>query len=229
MQRTVQSVARLLASRNPVRLSPIRLSSSSVIKPPDDFKFFNPDVLAGAEKHHREVEVPGGEDKTFAWPSYNERVYPPDGTYRPAFVTHMRANIKYSHEKMWYIAVLTRGKTITEALKQLEFVNLKGARVMEEILLEAQEMALKEHHFQYKTDMWVAEALTERAKIIKGYRRHRLGRDLGTVKYRYTNVFVRLEEGQPPEHYEEYAAGLTPRQQIAKFLEDHRGKRTVVD
>ena len=58
-------------------------------------------------------------------------MYAPDGTYRPAFVTHMRANVKYSPEKMWYVAAFCRGKTIDEAFKQLEFMNVKGARIID--------------------------------------------------------------------------------------------------
>lgn len=43
------------------------------------------------------------------------------------FVCHWRANIKYSPWKMWYVASMIRGMSIEEALKQLSFVNKKGA------------------------------------------------------------------------------------------------------
>ena len=37
----------------------------------------------------------------------------------PAYVVHMRAMIKYSPWKMWYLAQFIRGMTVDEAIKQL--------------------------------------------------------------------------------------------------------------
>ena len=39
-------------------------------------------------------------------------------------------NIKYSPFKMWYVASMIRGMSIDEALKQLSFVNNKGAPII---------------------------------------------------------------------------------------------------
>jgi len=197
--------------------------------PPASFNHFNAELNPGEGPEHDWETVPGSEDVKHQWPVYNKRMYAPDGTYRPAFVTHMRANVKYSPEKMWYVAAFCRGKTIDEAFKQLEFMNVKGARIMTDVLKEAREMALTEHHFEYSSDMWVAEALTERSKIIHTIRRHKAGRGLGDVKYRYCNIFVRLEEGKPPKHYHEYARDMSPAEQIEKFVHIHRNKRTIVD
>lgn len=36
--------------------------------------------------------------------------------------------------------------------------------------------------------------------IVKGVRKHR-GPRIGIVQYRYSNYYVRLEEGQPPLNY----------------------------
>ena len=202
-------------------------SSGNIIKPPDEFTHYNPEIVPGGEKYHQNVKVSGNEDKTFKWPTYNDIVYPPDGTYRPAFVTHMESNIKYSPEKMWQIACLLRGKTVEEAFKQLMFLNLKGARIMERILQDAQEIAVREQHFEFKSNMWVAEALTDQSKIIRGMRRHR--RRIGVIRYRYCNVYLRLEEGKPPKHYIGFARQMSPEEQIEKFLQEHRLKRLVVD
>lgn len=36
--------------------------------------------------------------------------------------------------------------------------------------------------------------------IVKGVRKHARMR-FGTIHYRYTNYFIKLKEGTPPEHY----------------------------
>jgi len=197
--------------------------------PPPTFNHYNPEVNPGEGKEHKWETVPGAEGDTYEWPIYNKRVYAPDGTYRPAFVTHMRANIKYSPEKMWYVVTFMRGLTVDEAAKQLQFTWVKGARVMEEVLEEARQMALRDHHFEFRSNMWVAEALCDQSKIIKSMRRHTGPRGCGTIKHRYCNVYLRLEEGKPPKHRNAFNRVMAPAEQVEKFLEEHRSKRTVVD
>ena len=62
------------------------------------------------------------------WPAYNERIYLPDtdGTHRPAYVCHVRDNVRYTSKKMWHVANLLRGLSVDEALKQVDFINKKG-------------------------------------------------------------------------------------------------------
>ena len=67
----------------------------------------------------------------YKWPRYNDILHPPqpapatgeDGEaaspLEPAYVVHMRAMIKYSPWKMWYLAQFIRGMTVDEAIKQL--------------------------------------------------------------------------------------------------------------
>ena len=84
----------------------------------------------------------------------------------------------------FFAATFIRGMTVDEALKELKFIDKKGARVVEEVLIEAREMALQDHHFEYPTNMWIAESTSEMFKIYKNLRRHR-GLKMGTVKHRY--------------------------------------------
>lgn len=84
------------------------------------------------------------------------------------FTCHVKENIKYSYKKMWYIASLIRGMTIDEALKQLDFVNKKGAVAIKETLLEAQELALNEHNVEFKSNLWVSESFVGKGITIKG-------------------------------------------------------------
>ena len=92
----------VLQNRNP--RDPISWASTSQIPLPDDkIAHYNSDIRPGMEKWHEPVEQPFSGEETFEWPTYNDRVHAPDGTFRPAYVCHMRTKIKYSNDKMWYI------------------------------------------------------------------------------------------------------------------------------
>ncbi|KYN04531.1 PREDICTED: 39S ribosomal protein L22, mitochondrial [Cyphomyrmex costatus] len=134
---------------------------------------------------------------------YNNTVFPPQQPgeeRRPAYVCHMKANIKYSPKKMWYIAGFVRGMSVDEAVKQLSFMYKKGAEIAKEVILEAQRLAVEEHNVEFKSNLWVAESFATKGIVIKGLRRHARKR-VGTIHYRYCHYFVRLEEGPPPKHY----------------------------
>ncbi|XP_011882737.1 PREDICTED: 39S ribosomal protein L22, mitochondrial-like [Vollenhovia emeryi] len=134
---------------------------------------------------------------------YNRTVFPPqkpDEERRPAYVCHMKANIKYSLKKMWYVAILVRGMSVDEAVKQLSFLHKKGAEIAKEVILEAQRLAVEEHNVEFKSNLWVAESFCTKGIVIKGLRRH-ARRRMGTIHYRYCHYYVRLEEGPPPKHY----------------------------
>lgn len=92
------------------------------------------------------------------WPKHNRILFPPqtkDEPRRNAFVHHMRSFIHYDPVKLWYPAYLIRGMTIDEAIKQLSFHKSKGADYIKETLIEAQELAVKEHNVEYKSNLWV--------------------------------------------------------------------------
>ncbi|XP_011609484.2 large ribosomal subunit protein uL22m isoform X2 [Takifugu rubripes] len=100
------------------------------------------------------------------WEKRNLKMYPPqlsEEPRRPAEIHHSRRQIKYSKDKMWYLAKLIRGMSIDEAIAQLEFNDKKGAKIMKEVLLEAQEMAVKNHNVEYKSNLYVAESFSSKA------------------------------------------------------------------
>lgn len=189
---------------------------------------YNPDVRPGEAEYHNEVSVPGAGGKRYKWPNYNERIHKPDGTYRPAYVCHMRGCVKYSPEKMGHVAALIRGMTVDEALKQLEFQQLKGSRIVTEVLEDAREMALRDHNFEHASNMWVAESFANQALTIKGMRRHARMR-IGTIQYRYANYYVKLEEGRPPKNYYDWKAQKTPHEMLQDYITEHRNKRIYWD
>lgn len=75
------------------------------------------------------------------------------------YVCHMRANIKYSPWKMWYIACMVRGLSVDEAIRQLKFVLKKGAVDVRETIEEAKELAVKEHNVEFGSNLWVGQCL----------------------------------------------------------------------
>ncbi|CAF0823141.1 unnamed protein product [Brachionus calyciflorus] len=152
----------------------------------------------------RNLERLGTIKSHYSWPQYNRIIYPPAQNGQPIrnpFVHHMRHFIKYPAKKMWYPAFLIRGMSIDEALKQLSFHRLKGADIIKEVLLEAQDLALKQHNFEFKSNMWISYSTAVDSFSVKGVRKHRAMR-LGVVEYKYCTYYVRLEEGSPPAKYE---------------------------
>ncbi|XP_014671497.1 PREDICTED: 39S ribosomal protein L22, mitochondrial-like isoform X2 [Priapulus caudatus] len=162
------------------------------------------------------------------WPKYNQVVWEPqkpDEPRRPAEIFHHRANIKYSPKKLWYIASWIRGMSIDEAIKQLSFHPQVGSHTVKEILLEAQDLAVKNHGVEYKSNLWIAESLAGRSSYIKGLRRHGRAR-YGMVEYKYCHYMVKLQEGSPPEHY--YPPPPNHWQMMEEYLANWR-RRTVLN
>merc|ERR1719370_2249960 len=170
-------------------------------------------------------EKPRGPQK---WLKYNDTVFTPQISGeepRPAYVCHQKTDIKYSPDKMWYVACLIRGMKIDDAINQLKFVHKKGAVAVLEALQEAQEMAVKEHNVEFRSNLWVAESIAGKGPVVKGYRRH-ARRRFGTIQYKYCHYFVRLEEGEPPADYYETPNSVNkPEQLFDQWIKDLRARK----
>ncbi|XP_071522841.1 large ribosomal subunit protein uL22m isoform X2 [Panulirus ornatus] len=163
-----------------------------------------------------------------SWPKNNKLKFPPTPLgeeQRPAFVCHMKTNIKYSPSKMWYVACLVRGLRIDDAINQLKFVHKKGSVAARETLEEAQKIAVRDHNVEFPSNLWVSESFVGKGMVIKGFRRH-ARRRMGVVEYKYCHYFVTLEEGEPPEHYYHFRRNLTPQEMLQEWLEEQR-MRTI--
>ncbi|XP_043376693.1 39S ribosomal protein L22, mitochondrial isoform X5 [Chelonia mydas] len=113
------------------------------------------------------------------WEKKNRIVYPPQlpgEPRRPAEIFHCRRDIKYSKDKMWYLAKLIKGMSIDQALAQLEFNDKKGAKVIKEVLLEAQEMAVRNHNVEFKSNLYIADSFSGKGHYLKRIRYH--GREM---------------------------------------------------
>ncbi|XP_065590734.1 large ribosomal subunit protein uL22m [Cyrtonyx montezumae] len=98
---------------------------------------------------------------------------------------------------MWYLAKLIKGMSIDQALAQLEFNDKKGAKVIKEVLLEAQEMAVRNHNVEFKSNLYIAESLAGKGHYTKRIRYHGKGM-FGIMKIVKCHYFVKLVEGPPP-------------------------------
>lgn len=58
---------------------------------------------------------------------------------------------------MWYISSMIRGLSVDEAIKQMKFLQKKGAKDVLEVLIEAKELAAKEHNVEFPSNMWVGK------------------------------------------------------------------------
>ncbi|CAO1347818.1 unnamed protein product [Diamesa tonsa] len=159
---------------------------------------------------------------------HNKTVFPPQAVGeepRPAYVCHAKQNIKYSPFKMWYVASFVRGMSVDEAIKQLSFVLKKGAVDVKQTILEAQEMAVRDHNVEFKSNLWVAESFCGKGRVFKGVRRHGRGR-VGKVEYMHCHYFVRLEEGKPPKNY--YLPNpQTPEEQLETWTDQMRKRKII--
>ncbi|XP_028017453.1 CCR4-NOT transcription complex subunit 8 isoform X14 [Eptesicus fuscus] len=115
----------------------------------------------------------------------------------PGEIYHCRRQIKYSKDKMWYLAKLIRGMSIDQALAQLEFSDKKGAQIIKEILLEAQDMAVRDHNVEFRSNLYIAASTSGRGQYLKRIRYHGRGR-FGIMEKVYCHYFVKLVEGPPP-------------------------------
>lgn len=138
------------------------------------------------------------------WDRNNLKVYPPqlpDEPRRPAEIYHSKRQFKYSKDKLWYLTKMIKGLSIDEAIAQLEFNDKKGAKIMKEALLEAQEMAVKNHNVEYKSNLYVAQAFSGKGSYLKRIRYHGRGM-FGIMDKVYCHFFVKLVEGPPPKKEE---------------------------
>ncbi|CAH8495280.1 unnamed protein product [Schistosoma turkestanicum] len=144
------------------------------------------------------------------WQLYNEVVYPPvpdvsksvlwDNNLRPGEVTHRRNDILYSSKRLWMLGQMIRGRSVDDAFAQLGFRREKGARILEEVLEEAIELAVKEHDFEFCTKIWIESLYISRGRMVP-----RLYKGLRSAVYKinfhYTDLYIRLREGDPPKIY----------------------------
>lgn len=73
------------------------------------------------------------------------------------YVCHEKRDIWYSFKKLYIVSCFVRGLSVDDAVTQLSFVTSKGAKIVRDTILEAQELAVKQHNVEFKSNLWVGE------------------------------------------------------------------------
>uniref|UniRef100_A0A0K0ERR6 Large ribosomal subunit protein uL22m n=1 Tax=Strongyloides stercoralis TaxID=6248 RepID=A0A0K0ERR6_STRER len=138
------------------------------------------------------------------WEFYNKTIWPPGyivpetGLPKSKEVFHCREQIHFSPKRMWQACQFIVTMNIDEAILQLELKKIKGCLILSEVLREAKKRASEEFSVEFPSDMHVAEAFPIQSNIIYGARRIR-GGNVTRIRYRYIDLYVRLEEGKGPD------------------------------
>uniref|UniRef100_A0A915Q3G9 39S ribosomal protein L22, mitochondrial n=1 Tax=Setaria digitata TaxID=48799 RepID=A0A915Q3G9_9BILA len=112
-------------------------------------------------------------------------------------VYYCRESIHCSPKRMFMACHLIWRLNVDEALEQLKLQRKKACMILRQSLIEAKKKASTELHVEFPSDMHVAEAFAVQCQIVKGFRRHARER-ITIIRYRYINLFIRLEEGDGP-------------------------------
>lgn len=164
-------------------------------------KLCSASIWIGSYRIHNPAEHQARFPKPSRWPRYNELIQKPqvdpNEERRPATYHHYRENIKSSPKKMWFVAKFLRGLNVDEAIKQCSFMPNKPAQIAADVLKEAQDKAVREHDFEYKSKMWIEDCKIGKGLVIKGVRKHARMR-YGTINYFYCHMMIKLTEGEPP-------------------------------
>nr|XP_044633682.1 39S ribosomal protein L22, mitochondrial isoform X3 [Equus asinus] len=133
-------------------------------------------LLSSHSVPQSQIHTSASLDISRKWEKKNKIVYPPQlpgEPRRPAEIYHCRRQIKYSKDKMWYLAKL--------------------------VLLEAQDMAVRDHNVEFRSNLYIAESTSGRGQYLKRIRYHGRGH-FGIMEKVYCHYFVKLVEGPPPPH-----------------------------
>lgn len=193
------------------------------------FALNNPIWHEQAKKRSQENENEWYQDMG-AWTEKNKILYPPlhpDQGIRPAEIYHGRAKIRHSAKKMFHITHLVRNMNVDEAIYKLDFVCYRGnksAKIVREILLEAQDMAVNEHNVEFKSNLHIAHSFACPHSILPFRIYRAAGRPPCKGSCRFSNYYVMLREGP--------AAAPTPKMTaLDKALEyvSELKERTILD
>lgn len=105
------------------------------------------------------------------------------------YMVHHFPQVKYSLKNMLPITWKIRGLSIDNAIAQMEFDTRKGAKILKELLEEAQNIAVKEHNIEFRSNLWVAECFVTKGDYVKSFRKHARGR-MGIVEFRFVSIKI---------------------------------------
>jgi len=141
---------------------------------------------------HRELD---------AWTEKNETLYPPldeNIGIRPVEIYYGRAKIRHSAKKMFHITHLVRNMNVDDAISKLYYINTKAAKIVREVLIEAQELAVNEHNLEFKSNLHIVHSFACPHSILSFPIYRAAGRPPTSGSCRFCNYYVLLREGPAP-------------------------------
>ena len=162
-----------------------------------------------------------------AWTEKNETLYPPldeNVGVRPAEIYYGRAKIRHSAKKMFHITHLVRNMNVDDAISKLYFINTKAARIVRDVLIEAQELAVNEHYVEFKSNLHIVHSFACVHSILSFPIFRACGRPPTLGSCRFCNYYVMLREGPAPMPTPKTTALDKALQYVAKLK-----SRTIVD
>ena len=136
-----------------------------------------------------------------AWTEKNNTIYPPLDEIqgiRPAEIYHGRAKIRQPEKKMFHVSHLIRNMNIDEAIYKLDYIKLKSAKIIREVLLEAQELAVRDHNVEFKSNLHVVHSFAAKHSSERFLIYRACGRTPCIGHCRFSNYYLMLREGPAP-------------------------------
>jgi len=146
------------------------------------------------------------------WDLRNRVVYPPVEEVKkyyqdreeecpriqPPFVVHSRQQIMASPKRLRFAAHMVLGMNVDEACDQLDLHPFEEAQELKETIREAQDLAVNNHGFEFRSNMYLAFSEVRKGQHYMGVRKLGKGRFV-QMAYKYSNYIVCLVEGEAPK------------------------------
>ena len=186
----------------------------------------NPSRFKAERKQSREHDNDWHRDLE-GWTEKNQTLYPPldeDIGVRPVELYYGRAKIRHSAKKMFHMTHLVRNMNIDDAISKLYYINTKASRIVREVLMEAQEVAVNEHNLEFKSNLHIVHSFACRHSILSFPIWRAGGRGPTMGDCRFCNYYVMLREGPAPLPTPKQTALDKALEYVAKLK-----SRTIVD
>jgi len=148
------------------------------------------------------------------WDLRNRVVYPPVEEVKkyyedreeecpriqPPFVVHSRQQIRADPKRLRYAAKMVEGMNIDEACDQLDLHPFEEAQELKETIREAQDLAVNDHGFEFRSNMYLAYSEVKKGQYFFGVRKKGRG-ILKKMAYKYSNYIVCLVEGEASKDF----------------------------
>lgn len=190
-----------------------RLTRPHLVNPRELDRVGNPIFRARQDTAENRVD-PELLDPIPKWDVRNRIVFPPIEEIRkyyedreeecpriqPPFVVHSRQQIMACHKKLRYAAYTITGLNVDDAIDQLDLHPSEAAKELKETILEAVDLAINHHGFEFRSNMYVAASNIEKGKQYVGVRKKARGA-FKKLTYKYSNYIVCLVEGEAPKDF----------------------------